>query len=153
MREDLLRLFVEHTPAAVAMFDRQMRYLLVSRRFLTDYRLSEPEIIGKSHYDIFPEIRKMPHWVAVHRRCLAGATERCEEDPFPRADGSIDWVRWEVLPWRDSSGEIGGILMMTEVITEKKGTEISLRKQVNDLQKEVDGFLSEMGRPPKYKPE
>ena len=52
--EALLRLFIKHTPAAIAMFDTEMRYLQVSDRFLTDYDLEGQDLIGKSHYDVFP---------------------------------------------------------------------------------------------------
>ncbi|HZI46582.1 MAG TPA: hypothetical protein VFD75_02230 [Pyrinomonadaceae bacterium] len=31
-----------------------MRYLQVSDRFLTDYHLEGQDIIGKSHYEVFP---------------------------------------------------------------------------------------------------
>ncbi|MGK7902197.1 MAG: PAS domain S-box protein [Hormoscilla sp.] len=113
-----MRLFVENTPAAVAMCDRQMRYLAVSRSWLTEYRLSDMEIIGRSHYEVFPEIPD--RWKEIHQRCLAGAVEWCAEDIFPRQDGSIDWVRWEIHPWRKNGAEIGGIIMFTEVITERK---------------------------------
>ncbi|MBD1907955.1 PAS domain S-box protein [Funiculus sociatus GB2-A5] len=113
---ELLQLLAEHTPAAIAIFDRDMRYLITSRRWLTDYGLTNQDIIGRSHYEVFPEI---PHrWKQIHQRSLAGEVQKCEAAPFPRADGTIDWVNWELHPWRQSSGDIGGILMMTQVITE-----------------------------------
>ncbi|HEY6640093.1 MAG TPA: hypothetical protein VIY67_05125, partial [Nitrospiraceae bacterium] len=49
---DLLKSFVEHTPAAVAMFDKDLRYLAVSRRWLQDYQLGDRSIIGLHHYDV-----------------------------------------------------------------------------------------------------
>ena len=124
--ETMLRYYVENTPAAVAIFDTEMRYLLTSKRWLTDYRLGERDVTGISHYEVFPEIPE--HWKKIHRRCLAGAIERCDEDPFQRLDGSLDWVRWDVRPWRNSSGAIGGIIMFTEVITERKQAEAALRE-------------------------
>ncbi|MHB0935236.1 MAG: sensor histidine kinase [Armatimonadota bacterium] len=114
-RDALLRTFIEHAPAAVAMFDRDMRYMAVSRRWLSDYRLGERDIIGLSHYAVFPEIGE--EWKAIHQRCLTGTCERRDEDPFPRADGTVDWVRWEIVPWYQPDGSVGGMLMFTEVIT------------------------------------
>ena len=104
------------TPAAIAMFDREMCYLAASRRYLLDYGLStEGPLIGRSHYEVFPEL---PHrWREMHAHVLAGATEGGEEDPFPRADGRVDWVHWRMQPWRNAEGEIGGALLFSEVIT------------------------------------
>jgi len=64
--EALLRLFIKHTPAAIAMFDTGMRYLQVSDRFLTDYDLEGQDLIGKSHYDMFPHLPE--RWKEAHRR-------------------------------------------------------------------------------------
>ena len=116
--EGRFRLFVEHAPAAIAMFDREMRYLAVSRRWLEDYRPDPANIIGRSHYEVFPDLPG--HWRAIHQRCLAGAVEKCEEEPFHRPNGTVDWVRWEVHPWRHHEGDIGGLLLFSEVITERK---------------------------------
>ena len=92
---------VAHAPQAAAMFDREMRYIAASPRWMSDYALTPP-IAGLSHYDLFPDIGE--RWKAVHRRCLAGATERSEGERFERPDGGEPWIRWEVRPWRDESG-------------------------------------------------
>ena len=119
--EETLRRFVEQAPVAVAMLDRDLRYLVASRRWVSDYGLTGQDLTGRLHYDIFPEAPD--EWKHVHQRCLAGAVEVCEEDPFERADGSVQWLHWEVQPWRAASGEIGGLVFFSEVITERKRAE------------------------------
>jgi len=122
---DLLHLFVDHALAPLAMFDREMRYLAVSERWVNDFRMKRESFIGRSHYELFPEITE--EWKAIHRRGLAGETVKCDEDRFVRQDGSVHWLRWEVLPWQRGNGEVGGIVIFTEDITERKRTEDALR--------------------------
>jgi PAS domain S-box-containing protein len=137
---DLLKSFVEHTPAAVAMLDKDLRYVAVSRRWLQDYRLGDQDLIGRQHYDVFPEIRLNEEWQAIHRRCLDGAVEGREEDRFVRADGSEDWLRWEVRPWQEATGDIGGIIMFTEVITERKRAEQAIEQLMHRYKDLVDSI-------------
>ncbi|MBI2428042.1 MAG: PAS domain S-box protein [Ignavibacteriales bacterium] len=125
LSEQTMKLFVEFAPAAIAMFDRDMKYIASSKRFIADYHLTVETVVGYSHYEIFPEITD--RWKEIHRRCLAGAIEKADEDPFPRADGSLDWIRWEIRPWYASAGDIGGIILFSEVITERKKTAEALR--------------------------
>lgn len=129
--EQILRLFVEHTPASVAMFDRDMRYIVASNRYAADYELGHQNLVGLSHYEVFPEIPR--RWKEIHRHCLAGAIERSEEDPFPRKDGRLDWVRWEIRPWYEREGEIGGIILFSEVITERKLAQEEIRQRRDQL--------------------
>lgn len=117
--ESLLSLFVEHAPAAIAMFDREMNYLAVSRRWREDYNLKSSNLVGHNHYEIFPEIPE--RWRLNHQSCLAGASQGCYEDFFVR-DGKTEWVKWEIHPWRGADGRIGGIIIFTEVITQRKQT-------------------------------
>ncbi len=113
----ILQAFVDYTPVPIALFDKEMRYLVANRSWLVDNNLVDQNIIGRSQYEVFPDLPD--RWKEGHQRCLAGEIEGCEADPFPRADGSLDYVRWQILPWRDAQGEIGGILMYSEIVTER----------------------------------
>ena len=124
--EDRLQLLIDHAPAAMAMFDAGMRYLAVSRRWLEDYGLGPRNLLGRSHYEIFPEIPAA--WREVHRRAQAGEVLRAEEDRFVRQDGSVQWLRWEVRPWHGAGGAIGGIVIFTEDITQRVEAAEALRE-------------------------
>ena len=123
--EERFRLFIEHAPAALAMFDREMRYLHVSLRWRTDYGIGERDLRGVSHYEVFPEIPE--RWKEAHKRGLQGQIFHSEEDRFERADGSVQWIRWEIRPWHNNAGAVGGIVIFTEDVTEHHQAEDKVR--------------------------
>ena len=130
--ENLLRSFIVRAPAAIAILDNQMRYLHVSDRWTETFHLDK-DIIGRSHYDVFPDLPQ--RWKDGHQRVLAGAVEKSEEDQgSPRADGTFDWLQWEIHPWRKSGGEIGGMIFFIQVITERKERELEREKLIAQLQ-------------------
>lgn len=136
-----LRLFVEHAPVSVALFDRDMRYLAISKRWLTQFNLGSQDLLGRSHYDVFPEIPE--RWKVVHQRGLAGEVINADEDEFKRADGTTQWSRWEVRPWRTDDGDIGGIILTIEDVTARVVAERALRESEQRLRLALDA--AEMG--------
>ncbi len=124
-REQDLQRFAEFAPVAIAMFDREMRYLAASQCFRDEFSLGDQELVGRSHYEVFPEIPE--RWRAIHRRCLAGAVERHPGELFQRLDGTEQWSRWDIQPWHRADGQIGGIVLFTEDITRQKKSEEALR--------------------------
>ena len=127
--ETKLKLFVEYAPAAIAMFDREMRYLRVSHRWREIFDLGERDLTGASHYEIIPDIP--PEWKETHRRALAGGVLAFEADRFLRADGSVLWLHRELRPWHDAAGAVGGIVIFLEDITERMQAEQALREAHN----------------------
>jgi diguanylate cyclase (GGDEF)-like protein/PAS domain S-box-containing protein len=123
--EALLHLFIEHAPAALAMFDREMRYLAVSRRWAEDHSVDARDLIGRLHYEVNPEVSE--RWKEAHRRGLAGEEQRVNEDRYAHVDGTVEWIRWQITPWRADDGSVGGIVMFYEDITERIESEKSLR--------------------------
>lgn len=139
---ELLSAFVEHIPVAVAMLDRDLRYLFTSRRWLTDYNLENEDIIGCDYYQTFPLLQTQPtrrlsedrkstlyslaaqklclhshacdRWRKILALCLTGQAQCGDSDYFIRPDGCVQRVKWEIQPWRSPSGEIGGIIIFTE---------------------------------------
>ncbi|NML27300.1 PAS domain S-box protein [Zoogloea dura] len=113
-----LQLLIDHAPAALAMFDRDMRYLAVSQRWREDYSLGGLTLNGHSHYDVFPNMPQ--RWKAAHQRGLAGEVLGADEDRIEHPDGSVRWLRWTIRPWRTADGRIGGIVIFSEDITARK---------------------------------
>ncbi|MFT5468573.1 MAG: PAS domain S-box-containing protein [Verrucomicrobiales bacterium] len=111
-----LQALIDNAPIAMALFDREMRYLVLNQRWLADFGLVGANLIGRSHLEVFPSLG--PAWQRVYTRALQGKSEHCEEDLWVRQDGSQDWVRWDVKPWIGADGQIAGITITCEVINE-----------------------------------
>jgi PAS domain S-box-containing protein len=143
-QEELLKIFVKHVPAAVAMLDRDMRYLQVSDRWCADFSLDSSQILGRSHYEIFPDLPEP--WKQIHCRALAGESLRAEEDRWDREDGTTTWSRWEIRPWQNPDGLQGGILIFSEDITYRKHAEEALLAMSRKLIEAQERERTRIGR-------
>ncbi len=118
--EKLLYQLIENTPAAIALLDREMRYLQVSQRWLSDYGLSHQNIIGKLHYEVCGDFPV--RWQEIYRHCQTGAVERWEEElPQPQL-GTTQLIKWEARLWsvgvsqQSDEEEIEGLLLFAQRI-------------------------------------
>ncbi|MGV3684406.1 MAG: PAS domain S-box protein [Daejeonella sp.] len=132
---DQLISIISVVPKAIAVVDNNMKYVAASHRWVEDYGLQGKNLIGESHYDLFPEIGDA--WKAIHSECLRGKAQTNPQDKFVRLDGTVQWLRWDVSPWLDPEGNILGMVMYSEDITAQIEEETQM-KRVLDLYEETN---------------
>ncbi len=122
---ELLSICVQNAPAAIAMFDHDVRYIAASKRWFKDFDLPG-DAIGRTLGEVSP--RWSDEWRDALSHALEGRVVVCDEAFLEDVGGSKEWMRWEARPWRLASGEVGGVVMLSEVITERKLIERKLRR-------------------------
>lgn len=131
--DNMLSFFIQQVPAPVAMFDTNMRYKFASDAWRKEFSQAETcyDIIGKSHYEVNP--KQPPEWREHHQRALNGEILKFEpalitdylDEPF--------WAEGSVHPWYTINGEIGGVIVYSNVVTERKESEKKLNITVENL--------------------
>ncbi|MCB1887386.1 MAG: PAS domain-containing protein [Rhodocyclaceae bacterium] len=126
-----MQAFIEQAPVSMAMLDREMCYLSVSRQWIDDFLPGATNVIGRSHLDVLPDLK--PEWCRAYQDALDGEAVSNDDDTWERADGSRRRLRWTVQPWRGAQGRIGGVIMSIVDITRYKQIEAALRASQRDL--------------------
>lgn len=132
-----------HVPLPIAMFDKEMNYLMVSQQYLYDYKPLETNIIGKNHYDIFPETPV--RWREAHQRCLKGVSESCEADPYHTRTGHLLYIDWVVQPWYIENHAVGGLILIARIVNEQVEAQNKLKTLNQELRlsnQKLDAFAS-----------
>ena len=109
-----LRSIVSHAPVAMAILDRDLRYVAHSERWLKYWRLRGQPLLGRRHDEIFPALAE-PYRAAL-RQALEGKVVTRREDPFPLADGSKVYIRWTMHPWRRTGRRVDGVVVVVQNI-------------------------------------
>ena len=119
-------LIIKHSPLGIAVFDTKMNYIHVSRMWLDMFEL-ENDIIGQSHYLLFPNMRQ--DWIENHEKALKGESVPHHEDVHTKRDGTHNWIRWSIEPWGDKAGTVKGIVIFIQDISAEKALIESYREE------------------------
>jgi two-component system sensor kinase FixL len=127
-----LSFFIQQVPAPVAMFDKNMCYKFASEAWCKKFNLSPPaDLIGKSHYAIMPKQPKV--WKEQHLRVLTGETLSCDADNVLGLFDEPIWTEWKLRPWYTLEKSIGGIMIYSNIITDRIESQNKIRDAVNNL--------------------
>lgn len=142
----MLKYIVETSTNSIAIFDNQMNYIFVSQKFKDENNVSDADIIGKNHYEMFSDIPE--RFREIHRKALQGEAFSSERDSLVRQDGHIEWMRWDCRPWYERQGEVGGIVLSTYNLDEQMRLENELKLFANQLSEQrnaLDATLKSIG--------
>jgi PAS domain S-box-containing protein len=107
---------ITHCPVAIAMVDRDLKYMATSAMWKTEFGLTEPNLVGLSHCQVLPGLAEK--WMETHQAALKGEIISISEDVYVAPNGTKMYLRWNIHPWRSRGGEIGGLLIAVDRINE-----------------------------------
>ena len=112
----------------MAVVDHQMRFLNHSKLWLKDLDIADPDIIGKSFYDVVPNVTQ--EIKEMHEFCLQHRTKLNKVQKIIQPDGRPQWLNWQIKGWNNKEHNQSGLLIVAEDITmEKKNEELLLNVQ------------------------
>lgn len=117
---------IKYSPANVTILDREMNFIGYSQAWQQNFSPDQDSIVGRSYYDILPDTPD--ELIKIHTDCLTGKSDRNEGKKFTYPNGTVQWLKWKINPWKDENGEVGGLIIVQEDITEAKRREELLKK-------------------------
>jgi PAS domain S-box-containing protein len=121
-----LMLFVASSPIRMAMLDRDCNYLAASELWCRANNLDFDFIIGKNHYSLIKNMKN--EWIEANNNCLEfGTIIKNDGEEYTKLDGSKGILKWEIKPWYTIENTIGGIILFTDDITDRKQFETNLK--------------------------
>ena len=109
-----LRSIVSHAPVAMAILDRDLRYVAHSERWRKYWRAQGRSLIGQAHEDLFPGLPEA--YRHSLRQALEGKVVTRLEDPFPIVGGAKVYMRWTMHPWRGAGRRVEGVVVVVQNI-------------------------------------
>lgn len=160
-----LKLMTEYAPAALAMTDSSMHYIITTQRWRSNFSLDEQDLAGRLFSETLPEIDTP--WESLFQRAMSGEVIHINKSCCGLDGEQKRWVRLEIRPWLNTDETIGGVLLSAEDITQHIKSETKLKSQLAELQSwqsamldredrmielksEVNALLVQMGKPPRY---
>jgi PAS domain S-box-containing protein len=122
--EKRYRALIENLPQRIFLKDRNSIYLSCNSSFARELGLEPAQVFGKTDYDLFPAPLAQKRLHDDARIMAAGVPE--ERDEQRERDGA--WVSKALIPLKDDSGQIYGLLGVLTDITSRKRAEEQLKE-------------------------
>jgi PAS domain S-box-containing protein len=149
--QEQLQLITDAIPDLISYVTREARYAFVNRAYEQWFGRPAGEIVGASTREILgEEVHARVH--PLHLRALAGEAVRSEQG-LRNARGALRQLEMRYLPDRGLDGQILGVVVVGNDITERKQAEEAVRRSEEQLRLITDrlpAFVSYIDREGRY---
>lgn len=130
--ESLLKDIMEGIVNPVYLKDRQSRLIMGNSALAHVVGQPIHKILGKTTLEMYNDKKRASRLVENDRRVIASGAVQSFEEVVPTPQGIRTFLSTKT-PWRDSQGNVIGIICMAQDITERKKMETALKQQAEDL--------------------
>jgi PAS domain S-box-containing protein len=137
-----LQIILDSVPAWVFYKDTENRFVRVNQVFADVMGMTKMQLEGKSLTDLYPADQADAYGADDREVMASGSPRSGIIEPVLSPAGKL-WVRTDKIPYRDSNGDIIGIIGFTEDITKRKTAEDNLilrSAQLEAANKELEAF-------------
>ncbi len=143
--KDILETVMKNTETHLAYLNNDFNFVMVNPTYAEGSGHTTEELIGKNHFDLFPNKENE----AVFRRVRdSGKAVEFHAKPFVYADQperGVTYWDWTLAPIKDHAGKVKGLVLSLVDITHRKVIEDSLKNAYERLKK-VDQLKSSILR-------
>jgi two-component system, sensor histidine kinase and response regulator len=126
---NLLRAVIDNLPIFIFVKDRESRFLVNNQAHLKVLGAgAQEEVMGKTDAEIFPPAIAAKYFTDEQSILESGQPLINAEELTVDPEGREHWLLTDKVPFRDSRGEIVGLVGMSHDITDRKLAEDELRR-------------------------
>lgn len=134
-----LSMLLRQTPNAIAILDRDGRYLACSVEWRAQSECTVSDPVGVLHEDAFDD--PDPRWRDHVARVLRGETVGEDAMPVPSPVGGIPrYVQWRYVPWHNPFGDVGGVVMYRRDVTSEQHAQRRLKRANRTLRRQNEAL-------------
>jgi PAS domain S-box-containing protein len=122
----------ENVPGLLFLKDKKNAFIKVNKYVADGYGKQMTELEGKSLSELYPEKIAQQFYRDDLDVINSGVAKLNIEENWPTKDGT-KWLNTNKIPFRNTKGEITGVLGMSMDISERRQLEISLKQSEDNL--------------------
>jgi hypothetical protein len=135
---DTLRVIMENTRAQVAYLDPDFNFVRVNTAYARGSGYAVHELIGRNHFDLFPDEENRVIFMQVRD---TGKPVEFHDKPFEykyQPWRGITYWDWTLVPVKEDSGRVQGLVLSLVDTTERKRMEEGLQYERDQLLRILD---------------